>query len=77
MAHPDDVARRISTDPAAASSATVPGRFVRYGFFGLSIEKGVILRARLRGCWIHSSEPEDAARALYEEFLKQPPPLGP
>jgi hypothetical protein len=77
MAHPDDLARRISTEPIPKRSATVPGRYVRYGLFGLAIEKGVILRARLRGCWIRSRNPEAEAQALYREFLHQPLPLGP
>ncbi len=77
MAHPDDLARRVSTEPIPRRSATVPGRFVRYGLFGLAVEKGIILRARLRGCWITSHRPEEAALALYQEFLREPPPLGP
>jgi hypothetical protein len=77
MVHPDDLARRLSTEPIPKRSATVPGRYIRYGLFGLAIEKGVILRARLRGCWIQTRNPEEVALALYEEFLRQPPPLGP
>jgi hypothetical protein len=77
MVHPDDLAWRATAQPAAEAAATVPGQHVRYGLFGLSIEKGVILRARLRGCWIRSANPEETARGLYEEFLAQPPPLGP
>ena len=54
-----------------------PAAHVRYALFGLAIEKGVILRARLRGCWIRSRNPEAEAQALYREFLDQPLPLGP
>jgi hypothetical protein len=68
MVHPDDIARRISSDRG------VPGRPgpVRYGLFGYDLEKGVVLRARLRGLWLRS---EDEAPAGYERFLREPPPL--
>jgi hypothetical protein len=77
MAHPDDVARRISNEPPPKQSATMPGRSVRYALFGLPLEKGVVLRARLRGCWIRSQNPEHDVAALYQEFLREPLPLGP
>jgi hypothetical protein len=72
MAHPDDLARRTSFE-----SAAVPGRLVRYALFGLALEKGVVLRARLRGCWARSQSPEHDAAVFYQSFLRQPPPLGP
>ena len=77
MVHPDDLFRRVLTEPIPAESATVPGGSIRYALFGLELEKGVILRARLRGQWFHSADPENQAAALYQDFLRQPPPLGP
>jgi hypothetical protein len=77
MAHPDDVARRVSFKPEPEGSAAVSGRAVGYSLFGLELEKGVVLRARLRGCWIRSRNPEQDAALLLEQFLHEPPPLGP
>jgi hypothetical protein len=77
MAHPDDLFRRVFTEPIPAESLTVPGGSIRYALFGLELEKGVILRARLRGQWLRSANPQEEAAALYQEFLRQPPPLGP
>ncbi len=77
MAHPDDVARRITREPISEGSPASPGRWTRYALFGHALEKGVILRARLRGCWIRSTKPEADALAVYQHFLKDPLPLGP
>jgi hypothetical protein len=74
MAHPDDVARRIVESADAAAS---PWRRIhRYGLLGHDIEKGIVLRARLRGLWIESDAPAEEAESLYQEFLREPPPLG-
>jgi hypothetical protein len=76
LVQPNDVARRIIVEPVEE-----PVRrwslFTRYGLFGHDLEKGVVLRARLRGCWIRSQTPEDDARRLHAEFLREPLPLGP
>jgi hypothetical protein len=77
MAHPDDVARRISFECVPERSAAVSGRAIQYALFGLALEKGVVLRARMRGCWIRSRVPEQDAATLYQQFLREPPPLGP
>jgi hypothetical protein len=77
MAHPDDVARRASFESVAERSAGFSGRAIRYALFGLPLEKGVVLRARLRGCWARSRAPEQEAAALYQVFLQEPLPLGP
>jgi hypothetical protein len=79
MAHPDDVAKRVSSEVHGSPGRRPPGHgySTRHALFGLELEKGVVLRARLRGCWFQSANPEQAAAALYEEFLREPPPLGP
>jgi hypothetical protein len=77
MAHPDDVARRISVESIPGESAGAQARSTRYALFGHALEKGVILRARLRGCWIRTTTPEADAQAIYQDFLKEPLPLGP
>lgn len=77
MVHPDDCARRISDEPPGERSSPRMSVSTRYGLFGHDLEKGVVLRARLRGLWIRSQTPVVDARALYEEFLREPPPLGP
>ncbi len=77
MVHPDDLARRISSAPDSGDLSLTSAQTIRYALFGLALEKGVVLRARLRGCWIRSRSPEQDAAELYQEFLREPPPLGP
>jgi len=77
MAQPNDVARRTSGEHFHDGSTTPFALSTRYGLFGHDLEKGVVLRARLRGCWIRSRTPEDDALALYRQFLREPLPLGP
>jgi hypothetical protein len=77
MVQPNDCARRIISEPVGEQSAHRTTLSTRYGLFGLDLDKGVVLRARLRGLWIQSQAPEVVARARCEEFLREPPPLGP
>ena len=72
MVNPQDAARRI-TEAGTASSL---GHTTRYGLFGHDLEKGVILRARLRGFWTHSQTPQREALDRFEQFLEEPLPLG-
>jgi hypothetical protein len=72
IAHPHDVARRI----AETIKIGTVGHTTRYGLFGHDLEKGVVLRGRLRGLWLISSTPEREALERYDEFLREPPPLG-
>ncbi|WP_165247966.1 hypothetical protein [Paludisphaera soli] len=68
--HPQDVSRTI-TD--AAPGASNPGD-VEYALFGYDLEKGVVLRGRLRGIWPEASAPDCAADER-RRFLDEPPPL--
>src|SRR5262249_32898238 len=77
IAHPADLARRISREPLVKRSTTDSRISIRYSLFGLALEKGVVLRARLRACWIRSGNPDEAAAMIYQAFLREPPPLGP
>ncbi|MGO9464564.1 MAG: hypothetical protein ACLQIB_41875 [Isosphaeraceae bacterium] len=77
MVQPDDVARRITGMPADQRTASQLVLSVRYGLLGHDIEKGVVLRARMRGQWIESESPQDEARELWRLFLREPLPLGP
>jgi len=77
MVQPNDCARRILDEPPGEPSAHRDSLVTRYRLFGHDLEKGVVLRARLRGLWIRSKTPVATARALFEEFLREPPPLGP
>lgn len=68
MVHPHDAARRCVEN--AAGGATIAAR---YALFGFDLEKGVVLRGRLRGLWLDESADVDAER---QRFLSEPPPLG-
>lgn len=65
MVHPHD-GIGIETDGKGA---------FRYRLFGHDLEKGVILRGRLRGLVLPRDGDEDAARAAFAEFVKEPPNL--
>lgn len=76
MVRPDDCIRRIVDAPPASGDAP-RGFSIRHVLFGHDLEKGVVLRGRIRGVWIVSDSPDDEARRLYERFLGEPPALGP
>ncbi len=75
MVQPDDCARRLigELQEAGADGTSWTG----YALFGHDLEKGVVLRGRIRGCWIASAQPEEEAARRYDAFLNEPPPLGP
>jgi hypothetical protein len=77
MVQPNDCARRICRGPADERQKTPNWLATRYALFGHDLEKGVVLRARLRGLWIRSQSLESDAQASYEAFLREPPALGP
>lgn len=77
MVQPDDCARRILGEPQDAGAGADGTSWTGYALFGHDLEKGVVLRGRIRGCWIESSQPEEEAARRYEAFLGEPPPLGP
>jgi hypothetical protein len=52
------------------------GLEVRFRLFGQELEKGVILRGRLRGLLLAREDDEAAAREAYRRFVREPPPLS-
>jgi hypothetical protein len=78
MAHPDDVARRMLISEKFPHSPE--GRLVatRYGLFGHDLEKGVVVRGRVRGLWLPDppSQLTRTSAAEFRRFLDQPLPLG-
>lgn len=67
MVHPHDVSRRWVEKVGDETIAA------RCALFGFDLEKGVVLRGRLRGVWLGDSDNlEDHRR----KFLSEPPPLG-
>lgn len=73
MAHPDDVTRRIFEGGKTRDLC----HSIRYGLFGYDLEKGVVLRGRLRAAWVPSHIVKAESIRRMAEFLDQPPPLGP
>ena len=69
IVHPVDHAHPCST------TATPAGLQLRARLFGRYLEKGVIMRARVRGADRRSRRDEAAATALYNDFLHAPLPL--
>jgi hypothetical protein len=77
MVRPNDCARRIIGEMARPGATAPMTCSIRYGLFGHDLEKGVVLRGRIRGVWIDASAPEDEVRRQHEAFLSEPPALGP
>jgi hypothetical protein len=69
MTHPDDCVRII----AQCERGKVSWGF---GLFGLDIEKGVILRGRVRGAFIPRRRDTDQATRLFRQFVAEPPHLS-
>jgi hypothetical protein len=76
LVHPHDVARRIIEGPDSSRPTETAALAVRYGLFGHDLEKGVIVRGRLRGLWLGRKSAAAAPRAAFRAFLQIPPPLG-
>jgi hypothetical protein len=76
MVHPYDVARRIITVSEPPYDRRGRALAIRYGLLGHDLEKGVVVRARLRGLWSSGADLEEASRRAFQEFLEQPLPLG-
>ena len=68
MVRPEDASRRIS-------EGKLPFTTTRYGLFGHDLEKGVVLRARLRGLWLPLAGAMSTTEAEFQDFLLEPPPL--
>lgn len=69
MSSPDDCARIIACRTRNRAE-------VNFGLFGLDLEKGVILRGRVRGVFIARNQDTDRARDLYAEFAGESPHLS-
>jgi hypothetical protein len=72
MIHPLDFHRDELTCPAASCGAAV----LRHRLFPEPFEKGVILRARLRGVLLPQSDDKRMAADSYAAFAAEEPPLG-
>jgi hypothetical protein len=75
MVQPNDLSRQIQFEPSEAGSRP-PSMAVQYALFGHDMEKGIVLRGRLRACWTNTERAVDVA-AFYQQFLSEPLPLGP
>ncbi|MDR3620850.1 MAG: hypothetical protein P4L85_15975 [Paludisphaera borealis] len=76
MIHPYDASRRLveTVDQGSKGSAIAS---VRYALFGYDLEKGVVLRGRLRGVWLKGRTADQAKVDDHRRrFLHEPPPLG-
>ena len=73
LIHPDDISQRTifgSSSPEQGSSGAL------YGLFGYDLEKGVVLRGRLRGLWLPGRPDLAVQAACLDAFLRAPLPLG-
>jgi hypothetical protein len=76
MCHVQDGARLIlqsNDDRGAAGGRSIQTSF---GLFEQDLEKGVVLRARLRGVWLERRRDLESADRLLRLFLDEPPPLA-
>jgi len=72
MVHPHDASRRLVEFVVEPDTLPRIGS-ARYALFGHDLEKGVVVRGRLRGLWLAEGDGVDAHRL---RFLQEPPPLG-
>ena len=77
MVQPDDVARRIYRGQSPPELSSAGQLTIHYGLFGHDLEKGVIIRARIRGLWISRNDVATVPPVAVRDFLETPPPLGP
>jgi len=77
MVQPNDAARQIQMEPSHPELPRLESLILRYGLFGHDFEKGVVFRARMRACWVTSEMHAPDAVSLLQEFVEEPPPLGP
>jgi hypothetical protein len=71
MVHPSDFHSCDISHDRETGWATL-----RHSLFSSSLEKGVILRARLRGAFLPRDDDEVAAASCFARFLAAAPPLG-
>ncbi len=77
LAHSHDVARRIFQG-VERTDGEVPAEYLmRYGLFGHDVEKGVVIRARIRGLWVAAHDFTVQSASALHDFLETPLPLGP
>lgn len=74
MVHPSDPGRS-EIQWASGGSATAPVGELRHHMFASDLEKGVILRARVRGLFLAREGDEKSAARHYEAFVAAAPPL--
>ena len=72
MVHPDDVTRRIREGGRTLAQA----KSTRYGLLGHDLERGVVLRARMRAFLLRGDDASQRAHELLTEFIAEEPPLG-
>jgi hypothetical protein len=76
MVHPHDAARRIVLSAEPPHPTFGRALAIRYGLLGLDLEKGVVVRARLRGLWVPDADLDEVVRSAFRQFVDLPPPLG-
>jgi hypothetical protein len=70
-----DVSYVELADGSNVESTIVRGTHITNKLFPGSLEKGVIRRARILGCFLTASSAERTARTLHERFVRSAPPL--
>jgi hypothetical protein len=67
--HADDVSRRIL-------EGRLPFHVARHALFGYDLEKGVVLRARLRAAWLPKATAMTEVERRFDAFRREPLPLS-
>lgn len=69
LTHPQDVSRLIELYAPTAIG-------IRHAFFGHDLEKGVLVRGRVRSIWLNGDDVVERSAAAFRRFRELPPPLG-
>jgi hypothetical protein len=75
MIHPADEAGGVFFVAGLGVNQRPVAGSIRHQLFASFLEKGVILRARLRGEFLPRERDADLAAEAYRQFLAAPPPL--
>ena len=75
LVQPNDCARRIVRG-MLAEGKPYPAQSIRYGLFGHNLEKGVVLRGRIRGVWIDAAVAAEESAPASRGVLARAPGAG-
>ncbi|QEH33503.1 hypothetical protein OJF2_20050 [Aquisphaera giovannonii] len=75
LVHADDVSHLPAPPAPTVGAETAPGAAMT-ALFGHDLEKGVVIRGRVRGLWLPTEGLDARLKSAESRLLEVPPPLG-